>query len=66
MLISTNPPKVLMDNIKNTKMFYQINTTLLASKLFMQLEQVEHLGPYKYELKDGDNTANEENDRTGT
>jgi DNA-binding MltR family transcriptional regulator len=63
MLISTNPPKVLMDNIKNTKTFYQINTTLLASKLFMQLEQVEHLGPYKYELKDGDKTANEEKDR---
>jgi DNA-binding MltR family transcriptional regulator len=63
MLISTHPAKVLMDNMKKTKMFYQVNTTLLASKLFMQLDQVEHLGPYRYKQKDGDKTANDEKDR---
>jgi DNA-binding MltR family transcriptional regulator len=51
-LTSTNPPKDAMDSIKNTKTFFQINTTLLASLLHYHLSQVEHLKPYKYESKD--------------
>jgi DNA-binding MltR family transcriptional regulator len=51
MLISTNPPKDAMDSIKNTKTFFQINTTLLASKLFFQLDQIEHVKPYQYKTK---------------
>ena len=53
-LASTNPPKDLMDTIKNTKMFFQVNATLLATVLFAHVNEIKHLGFYKYNLGDGD------------
>lgn len=60
-LTSTNPPKDAMDSIKNTKTFFQINTTLLASLLYYHLSQTEHLKPYKYKSEDNDKEKRENN-----
>lgn len=48
-LQQSNPPKVMYDNIKSVKMFYQINTTMLAAILFDKAAQIKELNPYKYD-----------------
>ena len=52
MLINTKPPKEVMDNMKDTKTFFKINTTILASELLFRLDQLERLKPYQYRTKE--------------
>lgn len=47
-LKNTNPPQVLFDNIKNIKTLFQINTTMLATFLFVKADEIENLKPYEY------------------
>lgn len=53
-LKSTNPPKVAMDNIKNVKTFFKINTTLLASILYFHIEEIKHAEPHKHRVDNRD------------
>lgn len=50
-LVNTNPPKALMDSVKNVKTFFQINTTLLATKLFHNLDNIKHLTEYNFKIE---------------
>jgi mannitol operon repressor len=47
-LSDTEPPKELMDGLTTIKMFYQVNTSLLASTLHWQAGHVGHLRPFEY------------------
>jgi len=48
-LMNTNPPKDLLESGNmNIKMFFQINTTMLASILFRNIDRIEHLTEYKF------------------
>lgn len=62
-LTSTNPPKVAMDSIKNIKSLFQINTTLLASILYAHIEEIKHVEPHRYGMRDGNETSGDTEDR---
>lgn len=47
-LKKTNPPSGVMENIKNIKTLFQINTTMLASLLFAKASEIAHIKQYDY------------------
>jgi mannitol operon repressor len=47
-LNKTKPPQQILDNIKSVKLFFQINTTMLATILFDKSKNIKNLEPYKH------------------
>ena len=44
----TKPPEDMMNNIKNVKMFFQINVSLLSTILFAKIGDIKHRTLYEY------------------